>query len=99
MRRAGRCVLFSGISIAALTFIHSAAPAQTNLPQVTVTPPKPGAVKPLAKRAARRRPAAGALKAQPTAPLSPPVSEAGPGTPAAGASPAAELAAKTATLD
>lgn len=96
MRFADRCVLSSCVSIAALLVMHGATFAQTALPQVTVTQPKPAATKPTPpKRIVRRRPSSSTAKIQPPAPASPQVGQAQSGT----LTPAQQLAAKTATLD
>jgi outer membrane receptor protein involved in Fe transport len=109
MRFVDRCVLSSGVSIAALLMMHGVTFAQTNLPQVTVSPPKHVAAKPAPPKrtAARRPPPSAVAKARPVVPTSPRIRQAGsrtptpPSTPAPTPplTPAQQLAAKTTTLD
>ena len=98
MRFVDRCVLSSAVLIAALLSFHGVTLAQTNLPQVTVSPTKAAPTKPSSpKRTARRRPSTSTAKVRPAAPSSPQIGQAGSGTPTL--TPAQQLAAKTVTLD
>jgi hypothetical protein len=98
MRSVDRRVLAFGVSIALLA-MSALSNAQTSLPEVTVTQPKPAQSLPKgAKRIARRRPAANPATVQ-QAPASPQNGQAGQGTQTPPATPAEQLAAKTAPLD
>ena len=89
--------------MAAMLLMNSGAFAQTNLPQVTVSPPKPAPIKPaVTKRpAAARRPSSHVARVRRIAPTPPPTRQAGPAAPtqAPAPTPAQQLAAKTATPD